>query len=80
MHYIDHTAGLELLNVIGKGSFGTVYSACWRGTIIAAKVLPFTSSEAQSLVREIKMLQYVHPVHVLILMCVHVCLYPHDHT
>ena len=44
---------LTLLNVIGSGTFGTVYRACWRGTIVAAKVIPLqcevTSKEVELL-------------------------------
>ena len=44
---------LMLLNVIGSGTFGTVCRACWRGTIVAAKVIPLqcqvTSKEVENL-------------------------------
>ena len=31
---------VRLLEEIGRGSFGVVHRAVWRGTIVAAKVLP----------------------------------------
>ena len=31
--------GVRLVNVIGHGSFGTVYRAVWRGSLVAAKVI-----------------------------------------
>ncbi len=46
---------LKLLEVIGKGSFGTVYKAAWHGTMIAAKVV---STEAGDLSSEMKILLY----------------------
>ena len=30
---------VKRLNVIGKGNFGTVYRAIWRGTLVAAKAV-----------------------------------------
>lgn len=44
---------LVLLDVVGSGSFGTVHRACWRGIVIAAKVIPVqcevTSKEVELL-------------------------------
>lgn len=37
-----HTVIIEnvtLLDVVGRGSYGTVYEAVWRGTIVAVKLL-----------------------------------------
>ena len=50
---------LQLLEVIGQGSFGTVRVASWRGSLIAAKVVPVQVSEAASLAAEIDILRYV---------------------
>ena len=30
---------VRLINVIGQGSFGTVYRAVWRGSLVATKVI-----------------------------------------
>ena len=50
---------LQLLEVIGRGSFGTVHVAAWRGSLIAAKVVPVQVSEAAPLAAEIDILRYV---------------------
>ena len=31
---------LHLVEVVGEGAFGVVHKACWRGSIVAAKVVP----------------------------------------
>ena len=30
---------VRLVNIIGRGSFGTVYRAVWRGSLVATKVI-----------------------------------------
>ena len=30
---------MRLLSTVGQGSFGTVYKAIWRGSLVAAKVV-----------------------------------------
>ena len=32
------------LKMVGSGAFGKVYKAAWRGTIVAAKVMPTLGS------------------------------------
>lgn len=32
---------LHLLELVGEGAFGVVHKACWRGCIVAAKVVPW---------------------------------------
>ena len=56
----NHVDGneLQLLEVIGQGSFGTVHVASWRGSLIAAKVVPVQVSEAAPLAAEIDILRY----------------------
>ena len=49
---------LQLMEVIGQGSYGTVHVASWRGSLIAAKVVPVLMSEATSLAAEIDIMRY----------------------
>ncbi len=42
---------------IGQGSFGRVYSASWRGLVIAAKVIPVQFSESIAVKGEIEILR-----------------------
>ncbi len=46
---------IRLLDVIGKGSFGVVHRAIWRGSLVAAKVLPMggVRSEVEAMIREV---------------------------
>ena len=37
---VDDSNKLQLLEIIGQGSFGTVHVASWRGSLITAKVIP----------------------------------------
>ena len=50
---------LELLEVVGRGSFGTVHVAAWRGFLVAAKVIPMQFSETAVIASEIDILKYV---------------------
>ena len=43
--------------MLGQGSFGMVHSALWRGSLVAAKVIPVQISEATSIAREIDILR-----------------------
>lgn len=54
---VDDTTELKLLEVIGQGNFGTVYSAAWQGSVIAAKVIPVHMAEAASVTRELEIVQ-----------------------
>lgn len=46
---------LHLGELIGQGSFGRVFVASWRGTLVAAKVIPIQISSLP----EIEVLRYV---------------------
>ena len=35
---------LHLIEVVGEGAFGVVHKACWRGCVVAAKVVPIDTS------------------------------------
>ena len=47
---------LRLLEVVGEGAFGIVHKACWRGCIVAAKVVPWPT-EASICSKEIENLK-----------------------
>ena len=51
-----------LLDVIGQGSFGTVHAASWRGSLVAAKVIPVQVSEATSIAGKIDILRCMHNI------------------
>lgn len=44
---------------IGRGSFGIVYLACWRGTVVAAKQIPVPSRQCGEALKEVQALRYV---------------------
>ena len=44
---------------IGRGSFGIVYLACWRGTVVAAKQIPGPSGQCGEALKEVQALRYV---------------------
>ena len=53
VHITTDPKKLTLLNIIGSGTVGTVHRACWRGIIVAAKLIPLqcqvTSKEVMDL-------------------------------
>ena len=44
---------VRLINVIGQGSFGTVYRAVWRGSLVATKVIQM-GEESRHIVGEVE--------------------------
>ena len=50
---------LTLIKVIGQGSFGVVHLVSWRGSLVAAKVIPVSQAELRKYVvrREIDILR-----------------------
>ena len=50
----------KLEEVIGEGTFGTVYRAVWRGTVVAAKVINIPAGSESTVQKEIAMCKYVY--------------------
>ena len=44
---------------IGRGSFGVVYLAYWRGTVVAAKQIPVPSGQCGEALKEVQALRYI---------------------
>lgn len=57
LHYLDPFQKLLLLEIIDRGSFGTVYKASYRGSLVAAKVISVSAGNADSITRESNMLK-----------------------
>ena len=52
---IAEPSKIRLMNVIGSGTFGVVYRATWRGSIVAAKVLNIPSTAREdAILKEIQ--------------------------
>ena len=47
----------KLLREVGRGGYGVVYQAIWRGSIVAAKVLTRCSMLESSVMREAELLK-----------------------
>ena len=54
---ITDTKQVRLVNIIGQGSFGTVYRAVWRGSIVAAKVIQ-VGAESSRVLSEVERCKY----------------------
>ena len=52
---IDTFEKPKLKAVIGEGTFGTVYRAIWRGTVVAAKVITIPAGSESTVQQEIAM-------------------------
>ena len=50
-------SGPKLLQLIGRGTFGGVYRAAWRGLLVAAKVIPMSQSDKGVVMKEIETVQ-----------------------
>ena len=52
---------LTLIKVIGQGTYGVVHVASWRGSLVAAKVIPISQTELKNDIvrREIDILRLI---------------------
>ena len=55
--------GPKLLQLIGRGTYGSVYKAAWRGSLVAAKVIPISQSDKTVVMKEIETVQYKYNVY-----------------
>lgn len=57
---------MKLMEVIGQGSYGTVYRASWRGSLVAAKVISLTPKDVKSIQvkREVEILRKLNHPHL----------------
>ena len=55
--YLD-AGKLDLHCELEQGSFAKVYKAFWRGTVVAAKVIPAARSAAKSIEKELSVYRY----------------------
>lgn len=55
-------AELQIIEEIGRGGFGCVSKAIWRGTVVAAKEVP-TAGNAKMLDNELAVYRYDYCVH-----------------
>ncbi len=68
---------LRLLEEIGRGSFGVVHRAIWRGTSVAAKILPggHMHGLSDAVSREIAVYGYIIIQNYTINLCFHIGVY-----
>ena len=43
--HVANISELEIIEQVGQGSYGRVYKAAWRGTIVAAKDIPIAGNK-----------------------------------
>lgn len=53
---------MRLIEEVGRGNFGVVYSAIWRGTIVAAKILPGGQGLSETVSKEIAVYKYIRKI------------------
>lgn len=60
IYYTDEFETLKLGDVIGQGSFGTVYKAVWKGVVVAAKDINIEEGTRgyTKLIEEVEMTRY----------------------
>lgn len=71
--YIEDCSKLSIVQEIGRGSFGVVYLAKWRGTIVAAKQILIPPGQCAEALKEVQTLRYVKICFVLPLV---LCMLP----
>ena len=49
---------MQLLDVIGQGSYGTVHCVVWRGSVVVAKVIPVSGTECETAARQMESCRY----------------------
>lgn len=55
----DCVDSLHLMKVIGRGTYGIVHQAIWRGSIVAAKVMPIPAPGHPEVTKEIEICRYI---------------------
>lgn len=47
------------MSIIGQGSFGTVYRAVWRGSLVATKVINVQGEDITHVLHEVERCRYI---------------------
>ncbi|XP_071494341.1 E3 ubiquitin-protein ligase mind-bomb-like [Diadema antillarum] len=69
IHYIERSE-LHLGDTVGRGGFGEVKKAVWRGTTVAVKILPTAGSQDSEVKKEISIHKQVRHPNIVPLMAV----------
>eukprot|EP00727_Mastigamoeba_balamuthi_P010557 m51a1_g6123 putative serine threonine kinase (2328) ;mRNA; r:161514-172572 len=70
--YLVDAAELVMGRELGQGSYGTVYQAQWRGTEVAAKVVPLRKDQVideEKLLQEVSIMRSLRHPSLLLFMC-----------